>query len=59
MSRPPRILLSAGEASGDRLGAGLARALRRLRPDVLLSGMGGEEMAEAVVGAAPRREERA
>lgn len=49
MSRPPRILLSAGEASGDRLGAGLARALRRLRPDVELLGMGGEEMAEAGV----------
>jgi lipid-A-disaccharide synthase len=49
MSRPPRILLSAGEASGDRLGAGLARALRRLRPDVDLSGMGGAEMAEAGV----------
>ncbi|HEX5044852.1 MAG TPA: lipid-A-disaccharide synthase [Candidatus Polarisedimenticolaceae bacterium] len=49
MSRPPRILLSAGEASGDRLGAGLARALRRLRPDVELSGMGGSEMAEAGV----------
>ncbi len=49
MSRPPRILLSAGEASGDRLGAGLARALRRLRPDVELSGMGGAEMAEAGV----------
>lgn len=49
MNRPPRILLSAGEASGDRLGAGLARALRRLRPDVELSGMGGAEMAEAGV----------
>jgi len=49
MSRPPRILLSAGETSGDRLGAGLARALRRQRPDVELFGMGGAEMAEAGV----------
>jgi lipid-A-disaccharide synthase len=40
-------MLSAGEASGDRLGAGLARALRRLRPDVELFGMGGEEIAGA------------
>ena len=49
MGRPPRILLSAGEASGDRLGAGLARALRRRRPDVELLGMGGRQMAEAGV----------
>jgi lipid-A-disaccharide synthase len=49
MSRPLRIALSAGEPSGDRLGAGLARALRALRPDVLLCGMGGDEMAEAGV----------
>jgi lipid-A-disaccharide synthase len=49
MGRPPRILLSAGEASGDRLGAGLARALRRRRPDLELVGMGGAQMAEAGV----------
>ena len=49
MSRRPRILLSAGEASGDRLGAGLARHLRALRPDVDLVGMGGDEMADAGV----------
>lgn len=49
MSRPPRILLSAGEASGDRLGAGLARALREILPDVELVGMGGDEMAHAGV----------
>lgn len=49
MSRPLRIVLSAGEASGDRLGAGLARALRALRPDVDLVGMGGDEMAQAGV----------
>jgi len=49
VSRPPRIALSAGEASGDRLGAGLARALRKLHPGVELLGMGGDEMAEAGV----------
>jgi lipid-A-disaccharide synthase len=49
MSRPLRILLSAGEASGDRLGAGLARAIRAKAPGADLVGMGGEEMAEAGV----------
>lgn len=49
MSRPLKILISAGEASGDRLGAGLAVALRALRPDIELIGMGGDEMAEAGV----------
>lgn len=49
MPRPLKIFLSAGEASGDRLGAGLARALRARRPDVELVGMGGDEMAEAGV----------
>jgi lipid-A-disaccharide synthase len=49
MSRGRRILISAGEASGDRLGAGLARALLRRRPDLELSGMGGPQMAAAGV----------
>jgi len=49
MNVPPRIMLSAGEASGDRLGAGLARALRRRRPEIELFGMGGDEMARAGV----------
>ena len=49
MSRRPRVLISAGEASGDRLGAGLARAIHELRPDVELLGMGGDEMAAAGV----------
>jgi lipid-A-disaccharide synthase len=49
MTRRLRVLLSAGEASGDRLGAGLAHALRRLRPDVDLLGMGGDEMAASGV----------
>ncbi|HZN55035.1 MAG TPA: lipid-A-disaccharide synthase [Candidatus Polarisedimenticolaceae bacterium] len=44
-----KIMISAGEASGDRLGAGLARALRARAPSVELIGMGGDEMAEAGV----------
>lgn len=46
MSRSKRIFISAGEASGDRLGAGLARALRLRRPDIELLGMGGPLMRE-------------
>ena len=45
----PRILIAAGEHSGDRFGARLARALRELRPDVCMSGVGGPQMAEAGV----------
>ncbi|MDX1389925.1 MAG: lipid-A-disaccharide synthase, partial [Acidobacteriota bacterium] len=44
MKRPPRIMISAGEASGDRLGAGLARAILARRPDAEILGMGGDEM---------------
>ncbi len=49
MSGPRKVMLSAGEASGDRLGAGLARALKRLDPGLEIFGMGGDEMAEAGV----------
>lgn len=49
MSRPLKIMISAGEASGDRLGAGLARSLSRLHPGVEILGMGGDEMADAGV----------
>jgi lipid-A-disaccharide synthase len=49
MTRPLTVLISAGEASGDRLGAGLARAFRRIAPGVELVGMGGDEMASAGV----------
>lgn len=45
-----RIMLSAGEASGDLHGAHLARELRRQAGDAVeLSGMGGPLMAEAGV----------
>jgi len=43
------ILLSAGEASGDLLGAELALELRRRAPDLDLAGMGGDRMAAAGV----------
>jgi lipid-A-disaccharide synthase len=40
-----KIMLVAAEASGDALGAGLAVALMRQRPDVALVGVGGPGMA--------------
>ena len=46
MSRPLKIMLVAAEASGDALGAGLAKALRaRLGDDVAFVGVGGPRMA--------------
>ncbi len=44
-----KVFLSAGEASGDQLGAGLAEALRDRYPDLELIGMGGREMQAAGV----------
>lgn len=44
-SRELRIWLVAGEASGDRLGAALMRALRKRCPGIAFVGVGGEEMA--------------
>jgi len=47
MSRPLKIMLVAAEASGDALGAGLARALKkRLGKDVAFVGVGGPKLAE-------------
>ena len=47
MSRPLKIMLVAAEASGDVLGAGLARALRaQLGDEVTFVGVGGARMAE-------------
>lgn len=43
------ILLIAGEASGDLLGANLARELLRLHPGLTLSAMGGSQMRQAGV----------
>ena len=42
-----RIFLIAGEASGDQLGGGLMRALRRARPEVAFGGVGGPAMTAA------------
>ena len=44
-----KIMLSAGETSGDLHGAALARELRALDPDISLIGFGGAEMAAAGV----------
>lgn len=38
------IMLSAGENSGDLLGAGLMQALRQTRSDIRISGLGGPKM---------------
>jgi lipid-A-disaccharide synthase len=43
--RAPRILISAGEPSGDQHGAALARALRERWPEAQLFGFGGPLMA--------------
>ena len=42
-----KILLVTGEASGDHHGALVVQALRRLRPDVQVTGIGGQELAAA------------
>ena len=42
-----RIALVAGEASGDQLGAGLVRELKRLRPDLECEGVAGKAMTRA------------
>ncbi|MDP2324421.1 MAG: lipid-A-disaccharide synthase, partial [Gammaproteobacteria bacterium] len=43
----PRIVIVAGEISGDRLGAGLIRAVQERRPDVRFAGIGGPAMEAA------------
>lgn len=41
-----RIFIVSGEESGDRHGASLIRALKKLIPDLSIGGMGGEKMRE-------------
>ena len=48
-SRPARVLLVAGEPSGDLHASNLARALLRAAPDCVLEGLGGPRMAAAGV----------
>jgi lipid-A-disaccharide synthase len=43
------VLIIAGEASGDLHASGLATELRRLRPDLRLTGVGGARMEQAGV----------
>lgn len=45
--RPRTVLIVAGEASGDALGAGLIRAAHRIDPSVTFWGIGGDAMREA------------
>ena len=47
MTRPLTIMLSAGEPSGDALGAGLMIELRKMRPQVRIIGVGGPAMQAA------------
>lgn len=46
---PKKILIIAGEASGDLYGAHLVRALKGLLPDAVFTGVGGSKMREAGV----------
>ena len=43
----PRVVIIAGEASGDQLGASLIRAARRKRPDLEFAGVAGDAMRAA------------
>lgn len=49
MECPLRILISAGEVSGDVVAARIARELRRCRPTCELYGLGGARLADAGV----------
>ncbi len=48
-SQRKRVLISAGETSGDLHGSRLVAAIKSLNPDVLFYGIGGEKLKEAGV----------
>lgn len=48
-SRPLRVLMVAGEASGDMHGAKVVNALRQAEPDIEVFGIGGNQMRAAGV----------
>ena len=48
-SAPEKIMIIAGEASGDLHGAHLVQAMRQQQPDLIFCGMGSREMAAAGV----------
>ncbi len=47
MNSPPTVVLVAGEASGDQLGAALIRQLRQRKPELRFAGIGGAAMRDA------------
>src|SRR5262245_48172765 len=47
LAKPPLVLLSCGEPSGDVYAGELLERLRALRPDVESMGLGGDQMAAA------------
>ena len=44
-----KIMMSAGEASGDMHAAAVAAEIKRIRPDAEIFGMGGELMKQSGV----------
>lgn len=57
--RPRKVLIVAGEASGDLHGANLVHALRRLDPLLRFYGIGGKNLQEAGVDLVARSSEMA
>jgi lipid-A-disaccharide synthase len=55
-SQVREVLIIAGEASGDLHASGLANALKRIRPDLTMVGVGGVRMEQAGVALVERAE---